>query len=179
MLAGSADAIWSVQGGYGTAPGFAFGAGYDWDRLGVAVGLEAAAANPSHAEGEGAALGFFAGLSWRPVGTVFSMRPRVGIGYVRQAIGGVTFAPGEFPEGTVHGSSEGVSPENVSTMANGVRLSVGGERAIGNGTWAAVLEASGDLLSFSQAEIEGYGYSTTDPGLSFWPKLVLGMQFRP
>lgn len=177
-LGGNSAVVFESVGPVGGAEALGFSVEYEWRSYGLEVGLEGF--SPEIGERSGSALSLSVMGNWRPMRPVLKRWwPVLGVGYVRQALGGIDMGPGEFPNQVVGGSEP--SPyrtENVTLLGNGARLALGLERGITR--WLDLdLGVSADLVSFGSVGADGVEITLRDPGTSFFGRIVVGVGWRP
>jgi hypothetical protein len=179
-LGGDSERVFRGAGRFSGAEALQVGLGYDRGRFGGSLALELA--SPDVGERQASALSLAALAHWYPRTRVLrSWQPVVSGGYVRHALGGIDVHSDDLPDFVINTETSGAPPqmvEDVGLLGNGLRVGVGARRPLFR-SGAFTLEATGDLVSFSSVSSNGYESSVPAPGVSFIPRVSLGLAIWP
>lgn len=180
FLGGGGERVFGREGRFEAAEALQVGLGYDRARYGGTVALEIA--SPGLGERQASALSLAALAHWYPdLRVLRQWQPVFTAGYVRHGLGGLDMYSEHLPTFVIDTDAAGIPPrivENVGLLGNGLRAGVGARRKV-FGAGALVLEATGDLVSFSAFSSDGSEDSVPAPGSSFIPRLAVGLTFWP
>jgi hypothetical protein len=175
-----AKSIFSGVGSPSFGLGYGLRMGYDWERVGVGLGLELGAVALNVAEREGMALLSLVVLGrWQLAPSWGLLRfPELSVGFVRQGIGSVAVPVSDLPPDVIPPAGPG-SRVNTSLLGNGLRLGFGAGRGLGERVMLTG-NASVDLTRYDTLSVSGDGdMSRPDAGLSVLPKVAVGVAWWP
>lgn len=171
---------WERVGTFGAGAGIALGVGYDWSGYGVSVELDAA--NSGIGGRHASILSLVALAHWYPGaslgGAMATWRPRVTVGYVRQALGGLDVTRGELPP-SLAGEADPFLPHlNFVVLGNGARVGAAAERPL-RGQFTLQVGATVDVVSSGTATLDGFDTTLRPSGRSIRPRGAIGIVWRP
>jgi hypothetical protein len=176
LLDGNTSRTWASVGDAGPSVGGAFAAGLDIQRVGVAVGLEAATLEVGDRRASSMAVAATLRF-WPPRQRGSRWEPMIELGYVRFGLGGAHVSPAEVPPDLfTSGAQRQQGPDdNMRLHGNGIRLGMAVEHK-----WVAgsllMLGLGADVVHFGAATYQGNEQSLTRPGWGITPRTMLGVR---
>jgi hypothetical protein len=153
--------------------------GYGWSQWGLSAALNTA--RPSVGDRGARALGAAALLHWRLPVQPAGWSPDVGVGYIRESLGGVSATQAEIRTDFLDRNGIGGIPSEshpTSMIGNGIRFDIAAERDLTRSV-ALRMFAGTDLITFGTVSYRQEDFTLHGADRSNLIRVGLGLRFRP